>query len=125
MLTTQTYAAGQPFTSISARLAVSPRQRLTLALNVPVVFKAGRRVGAGVRRKQAQLSGFGDLGLEASYRLGAIGSHQLMLTLIAPTGSADAVRQGVVLPQHLQLGSGVPGATVAVRAHPRPGAGAC
>jgi hypothetical protein len=111
VLSTQTFAEGDLYTSISARLAVSPRQRLTLALNVPVVFKAGDVSVLG-QTKQAQLSGFGDLGLEASYRLGAIGSHQVLLTLMAPTGSADAVRQGVVLPQHLQLGAGVPGATL-------------
>ena len=49
------------------------------------------------------------LSLEVSRKLGAVGAHELSLIASVPTGSSDAVRQGVVLPQHLQLGSGVPG----------------
>jgi hypothetical protein len=109
VLSSQTYAQGNQLTSLSTRLAVSPRPRLGLALNVPILYKAGEVAVLGLS-KPARIAGFGDLSLEASYRLGAIASHQLMVTLSAPTGSADAVRQGVVLPQHLQLGSGVPGA---------------
>jgi hypothetical protein len=110
LLSTQTFAQGNQFTTISTRLALSPLPRLGLALNVPIVYKAGEVAVLGVTR-EARLAGFGDVSAEASYDLGAIGSHQLMLTATAPTGSADAVRQGVVLPQHLQLGSGVPGVT--------------
>ena len=110
VLSTQTYAQGDQFTSLSTRLAFSPAQRLGLALNVPIVRKAGEVTVLGLTRG-ANISGFGDVSVEGSYRFGAIGAHQVMLTLAAPTGSADAVRQGVVLPQHLQLGSGVPGVT--------------
>jgi hypothetical protein len=110
VLSTQTLADGNHYTSIASRLSISPRERLGLALNVPVVFKTGEVAVLG-QSKQAGIAGFGDVSLEGSYRLGAIGAHQLMLTLSLPTGSADAVRQGIVLPQHLQLGSGVPGAT--------------
>ncbi len=98
------------YTSIASRLEFSPRERLTLALNVPVVYKVGEVAVLG-QNKQARIAGFGDVSLEGSYRLGAIGAHEVILTLSLPTGSADAVRQGIVLPQHLQLGSGVPGLT--------------
>jgi hypothetical protein len=110
VLSTQTFADGNQYTSIASRLAMHPRDRLTLALNVPVVIKAGEVTVLGQTR-QARIAGFGDVSLEGAYRLGAIGAHQLTLTVALPTGSADAVRQGIVLPQHLQLGSGVPGAT--------------
>jgi hypothetical protein len=62
--------------------------------------------------KPVNLTGFGDVSLEAAYKFGRIGAHQLTLNASLPTGSSDAVRQGVVLPQHLQLGSGVAGGTL-------------
>jgi hypothetical protein len=107
-LFTQTFSHASRFTTLSVRMAGSPVPRLGLALTVPILYKAGDVAVLGENRRAA-LSGFGDLSLEASYKLGAIASHQLSLFVSAPTGSADAVRQGVVLPQHLQLGSGVPG----------------
>jgi hypothetical protein len=111
LLSTQTYAQGNQFTSVSTRLAFGFAQRFALALNVPIVLKSGEVAVLGLTR-DAQIAGFGDVSVEGSYRFGAIGAHQLLLTLTAPTGSADAVRQGVVLPQHLQLGAGVPGVTM-------------
>ena len=57
-------AERQPVTSIASRLAVSPRERLTLALNVPVVYKVGEVAVLG-QTKQARIAGFGDLSLEA------------------------------------------------------------
>ncbi|HXU80276.1 MAG TPA: hypothetical protein VN914_02690 [Polyangia bacterium] len=110
-LTTQTFAHGNQFTAVSTRLGTSVTERFGLALNVPVLYKVGDVTVLGAT-KTARLSGFGDLSLELSYKLGAIGAHQLMLIGSAPTGSHDAVRQGIVLPQHLQLGAGVPGATL-------------
>jgi hypothetical protein len=107
-LTTQTYAQGNQFGAVTTRLGVNPSARLGLALNVPVLYKVVEVTVLGAN-KTARLAGFGDLSVEASYKLGGIGAHQLMVIASAPTGSADAVRQGVVLPQHLQLGSGVPG----------------
>jgi hypothetical protein len=109
-MVTQTDARGNQLTAVSSRVGVSPVPRLGLALSVPVLYKAGDVTVLGTT-KTARLAGFGDLSVEVSYKLGAIGSHQLMAVASAPTGSADAVRQGVVLPQHLQLGSGVPGLT--------------
>jgi hypothetical protein len=110
VLSTQTAADDNLYTSFASRLAISPRERLELALNVPVLIKSGEVAVLG-QSKQALIAGFGDVSLEGSYRLGAIGAHQVLLVVSLPTGSADAVRQGIVLPQHLQLGSGVPGAT--------------
>jgi hypothetical protein len=110
VLTTQTFANGNLFTAVATRLGTTLTPRFGLALNVPILYKAGEVTVLGAT-KTARLSGFGDLSLELSYKLDAIGTHQLMLVGSAPTGSHDAVRQGIVLPQHLQLGSGVPGAT--------------
>jgi hypothetical protein len=110
VLTTQTYASGNQFTAVAARFGGSPTSRSGIALNVPVLYKVGDVSVLGVTRN-ARISGFGDLSLEFSYKLGRIAAHQVMLVASAPTGSSDAVRQGVVLPQHLQLGSGVPGLT--------------
>ena len=108
VLTTHTYAQGNQFTAVAARFAVSPWPRVGVALNVPILHKAGEVAVLGLT-KEARLAGFGDVSVEGSYKFGQVLSHQLMLIGIVPTGSADAVRQGVVLPQHLQLGSGVPG----------------
>jgi hypothetical protein len=109
-LTTLTYASGNQFTTVAARIAASPTFRWGVALDVPVLYKVGDVTLLGITRT-AKISGFGDLSLEVSYKLGAIATHQLMLVASAPTGSSDAVRKGVVLPQHLQLGAGVPGLT--------------
>jgi hypothetical protein len=107
-LTTQTYAQGNRFGAVTTRLGTNPTSRLGLALNVPVLYKTGQVTVLGTT-KDTGLAGFGDLSVEASYKLGGIGAHQVMVVGNAPTGAWDAVREGVVLPQHLQLGSGVPG----------------
>jgi hypothetical protein len=109
-LTTQTFAHGNLFTAVATRLGMSAGPRFGFALNVPVLYKVGEVTVLGAT-KTARLSGFGDLSVELSYKLGSIGSHRVMLIGIVPIGAHDAVRQGVVLPQHLQLGSGVPGVT--------------
>jgi hypothetical protein len=108
-LTTQTFSHGNLFGALSTRLGTTGA-RFGAALNVPILYKAGEVTVLGAT-KTARISGFGDLSLELSMKLDAIGAHRLMLLALLPTGAHDAVRQGVVLPQHLQLGSGVPGAT--------------
>src|SRR4051812_23574674 len=110
MLMVGTQAQGNQVSAFTARLGGSPLRRVGLALYVPVLYKAGDVSVLGAPRT-AHIAGFGDLGLELSYKFGAIDSHQLSCIASVPTGSADAVREGVVLPQHLQLGSGVPGLT--------------
>lgn len=109
-LTTQTFSHGNLFTAVATRLGMSAGPRFGFALNVPVLYKVGEVTVLGAT-KTARISGFGDLAAELSYKLGSIGAHRVMLIGMAPTGSHDAVRQGIVLPQHLQLGSGVPGVT--------------
>ena len=106
-LTTGTWADGSRVAALATRIAISPTQRFGLALNVPILHKAGDVTVLGATR-EARIAGFGDVSLEASYKLGAILSHRVALIASAPTGAWDAVRQGVVLPVHLQLGSGVP-----------------
>jgi hypothetical protein len=109
-LTVQTHAQGNRLTTLAMRFGLALSPRLGVALHAPVVHKVGEVAVLGITR-EARIAGFGDVGLELSYDLGSVGQHQLILTASVPTGSADAVRQGVVLPQHLQLGSGVPGLT--------------
>ena len=109
-LTVQTHAQGSVFTTFALRLGTALGARTSIALHLPVLYKTGEVAVLGITR-EASIAGFGDVGLEVGRSFGRIGQHRVMLTASAPTGSADAVRQGVVLPQHLQLGSGVPGLT--------------
>ena len=109
-LTSQTFAQGNAFSTALARLGASPAQRWGAALYVPVLYKVGDVSVLG-QTETARIAGFGDVSLEASRKLGPSGAHRLALIGSLPTGAHDAVRQGIVLPQHLQLGSGVLGAT--------------
>ena len=81
-----------------------------MALYVPVLYKVGDVSVLG-QTKTARIAGFGDVSLELSRKLGAAETHYLALIGSVPTGANEAVRQGIVLPQRLQLGSGVPGVT--------------
>jgi hypothetical protein len=109
-LATQTAAHGNQFSALAMRLGGFLTPRWGVALNIPILHKTGDVSVLGAPRS-ARLSGFGDVSLELSCKLGTIADHQVMLLGSLPTGAWDAVRQGVVLPQHLQLGSGVPGLT--------------
>ena len=109
-LPSETEAHGNWFSTVSTRLGVSPAQRWGLALYVPVLYKVGDVTVLG-QTKTARIAGFGDLSFEVSRKLGISGSHYLALIGSAPVGAHDAVRQGIVLPQRLQLGSGVLGTT--------------
>ncbi len=110
VLTSFTTADANQFTAIASRLRTALGPHLGLALNVPVLHKAGQVSVLGTT-KDANIAGFGDVSLELAGKLGRIGQHQFMLTTSLPTGASDAVRQGVILPQHLQLGSGGVGVT--------------
>ena len=109
-LPSETEAHGNWFSTVSTRLGVSPAQRWGLALYAPVLYKVGDVTVLG-QTKTARIAGFGDLSLEISRKLGPSESHYLALIGSAPVGAHDAIRQGIVLPQRLQLGSGVLGAT--------------
>jgi hypothetical protein len=109
-LATDTWSHGNAFSALTNRLGTRLTSRWGLAAYVPVLYKTGDVSVLG-QSKTARIAGFGDVSLEISRKLGVTGAHQLMLIGTAPTGASDAVRQGIVLPQYLQLGSGVPGAT--------------
>jgi hypothetical protein len=109
-LPSETLAHGNSFSTFSTRLGGSPAQRWGLAVYVPTLYKRGDVTVLG-QTKSAGIAGFGDVSLEVSRKLGVSGQHYLALIGSTPTGAHDAVRQGIVLPQHLQLGSGVPGIT--------------
>jgi hypothetical protein len=109
-LPSETVSHGNSFSTLLTRFGVSPTQRWGLALYAPVLYKVGDVTVLG-QTKTARIAGFGDLNLEVSRKLGRTGAHLLSLNASAPLGAHDAVRQGIVLPQYLQLGSGVLGAT--------------
>jgi hypothetical protein len=109
-LTSETLAKGNAYTTVLTRLGASPAQPWGLALYVPVLYKVGDVTVLG-QTKTARIAGFGDVSVEASRKLGLSGAHRLAMIASMPIGAHDAVRQGMVLPQHLQLGSGVLGAT--------------
>ena len=96
-LTSYTSANGNGFTTITSRVGMRPARDWGLALYLPIVHKAGEVTVLG-STKTARLAGFGDVSLEVSRKLGAVGAHELSLIASVPTGSSDAVRQGVVLP---------------------------
>jgi hypothetical protein len=110
-MSSQTMAKGGYFTAINTRFGTWLRQRWLLALNVPLLYKVRDVATLSGVDKQAAIAGFGDLSLELGRKLGITNAHLIELMVSAPTGSHDAVRQGVVLPQILQLGSGVLTAT--------------
>lgn len=109
-LLTETLAKGNSYATVLARLGASPAPRWGVALYVPVLYKVGDVTVLG-QSKTARIAGFGDVSIEASRRFGNSGAHRLALIASTPAGAHDAVRQGIVLPQHLQLGSGTVGAT--------------
>ncbi len=109
-LPSETWSHGNSFSTVLTRFGVSPTQRWGLALYAPVLYKEGDVTVLG-QTKNARIAGFGDVSLEASRKLGRTGAHLLSVIASTPVGAHDAVRQGIVLPQYLQLGSGVLGAT--------------
>jgi len=109
-MSSETEAHGNWFSTVATRLGTSPASRWGAALYVPILYKVGDVSVLG-QGKTARIAGFGDVSLEASRKFGATETHMVSLIGSTPTGSHDAVRQGIVLPQRLQLGSGVPALT--------------
>jgi hypothetical protein len=108
-------AKGNVFNTFNTRFGTSALfQKWSFGLTVPLLYKIGdvqvptSTLGV-TNEEQAQIAGFGDIGLEITRKLGITNSHMVTLTINAPTGSYDAIRQGVFLPPQLQLGSGVLG----------------
>jgi hypothetical protein len=109
-MTSETEAHGNWYSAASTRLGTALGRRWGTALYLPVLYKTGEVSVLG-ESKTARIAGFGDVSLELSRKLGAAETHYLALIASIPTGAYDAVRQGIVLPQRLQLGSGALGAT--------------
>jgi hypothetical protein len=109
-LISETLAKGNSYSTLLARLGASPAPRWGVALYVPVLYKVGDVTVLG-QTKTARIAGFGDVSVEGSRKFGISGAHRLAVIASTPAGAHDAVRQGIVLPQHLQLGSGTLGAT--------------
>jgi len=110
-LATMAYSHDNYFLTFNTRLGTSVLEKWVFGVSVPILYKIGDVDVLG-QQKTASIAGFGDLSLEISHKLGLTNASLLTFSVSVPTGSSDAVRQGVVLPQHLQMGSGVPGASV-------------
>jgi len=110
LLVTQAYSHDNYFTTFNTRLGTGVLNKWSFGLNVPILYKVGQVDVLGQSRT-AHIAGFGDLSAEVTRKLGITNSSQLTLIASAPAGAHDAVREGIVLPQHLQLGSGVLGVT--------------
>lgn len=92
-------------TTQSARVGTTLWQKWNFAVNVPFRLNI-QDVDVYGEGKTAILPGWGDLGLEVTRKLGITNASTLTLSLNFPTGSHDAVRQGIVLPKSMQLGPG-------------------
>ncbi len=108
-MSSYTNSQGNSFASMGLRLGQSSLEKWRFGFNLPILYKVGGVTVLGMEQT-AHIAGFGDVSLEIARKLGITNATVLTLTLSAPTGASEAVRQGVVLPPHLQLGSGVLGA---------------
>jgi hypothetical protein len=110
-------AKGNIFNTFNTRIGTGAlAQKWNFGVNVPILYKIGDvsvpTTTIGVYdEKTAQIVGFGDISLEVTRKLGITNAHGVTLIVNAPTGAHDAIRQGVLLPPQLQLGSGVLGVT--------------
>ena len=111
LLATQAVSHGNYFTTFNTRLGTGVLQKWNFGVNVPVLYKAGDVDVLG-QTKSAGIAGFGDVSAEVTRKLGITNASMLTLIVSAPAGAHDAQRAGIVLPQHLQLGSGTLGATL-------------
>jgi len=111
LLATQAVSHGNTFTTFNTRLGTGVLQKWNFGVNVPVLYKAGDVDVLGQTRS-AGIAGFGDVSAEVTRKLGITNASTLTAIVSGPAGAHDAQRAGIVLPQHLQLGSGVLGATV-------------
>lgn len=107
--TTQTLMLRNGFQStVNLRLATGYFDSWVFAAQAPFRFNV-QDVDVYGTTKTALLPGWGDAGVEVTRKLGTANNSSLTLTLNFPTGSSDAIRQGVVLPQQMQLGTGTVG----------------
>jgi hypothetical protein len=99
---------GAQQSTFSTRLGTSIGYKWMVAATVPFRYNVeGVQNQFGIDVGEVHLPGFGDISLEGTRKLGITNAHTVTLSLSIPAGSHDAVRRGVVLPQRMQLGSGV------------------
>lgn len=104
--TTQTLMLRNGYQStVNLRLATGYFDKWVFAAQAPFRVNV-QDVDVYGTAKTALLPGWGDAGVEVTRKLGMANNSSLTLSLNFPTGSSDAVRQGVVLPQQMQLGAG-------------------
>lgn len=106
---------GNALNTFNTRIGTSALfNRWNFGVNIPILLKHGdvsvptNTLGV-FNKESATISGFGDLSLEIIRKLGITNAHSIMLSTNFPTGSSNAIRQGVFLPPQLQLGSGTLG----------------
>jgi hypothetical protein len=100
--------------SYRASAVYRPLDALTLGALVPVVWKRITAVGAGPSTVTSDLTGLGDVELNArlvawrSVQVGAQRAQELALTAgsSVPTGAHDATRDGALVDPHGQVGTG-------------------
>jgi hypothetical protein len=95
--------------TFSTRLGTSIGYKWLVAATVPFRYNVEEVFDGDISKGDAHLPGFGDISLEGTRKLGITNAHTVTLALTIPTGAHDAVRRGVVLPQRMQLGTGVMG----------------
>jgi hypothetical protein len=95
--------------TFSTRLGTSIGYKWLVAATVPFRYNVEEVFDGDISRGDTHLPGFGDISLEGTRKLGITNAHTVTLSLTIPTGTHDAVRRGVVLPQRMQLGTGVMG----------------
>lgn len=101
-------------TAFATRLGTTLDYKWDLALTVPFLYNYEPNVWVTALSddRSASLAGFGDLSFDVTRKLGIANASSLTLTVTAPTGVHDAIRQGEVMPLRSQLGPGVPTATL-------------
>lgn len=108
LLTQSGTGDGTLFTTLNTRVGAALGYKWLVGASIPFQYKRGDVDASGMTRT-ASLAGWGDLSLEVTRKLGISNATSLTLSLSAPTGAHDAIRQGIELPQRLQLGSGTIG----------------
>ncbi|OGQ90849.1 MAG: hypothetical protein A2289_06565 [Deltaproteobacteria bacterium RIFOXYA12_FULL_58_15] len=90
---------------INTRPSADLFDKWTVGANAPFLYKV-QEVDVFGEKKTAKIPGWGDVSFDVTRKLGLTNSSRLTLSVALPSGSYDAVRQGVVLPQVAQLGAG-------------------
>lgn len=108
ILSQSIFPDGAQQSTFSTRLGTSIGYKWLVAATVPFRYNH-ENITIWDEEKEAHLPGFGDLSLEVTRKLGITNAHTVTLSLALPVGAHDAVRKGVVLPQRMQLGTGVMG----------------